>query len=309
MQSRMKNAFTLIELMVVIGIIAILAASLTVAFRGADESGRSAKCRANMRQLAQACYSCAMESDARKYPLAGSCQAYESNGGTSEVKGWLSWLSKGKFDRKGKASQFVQCSMPGVFSPRDDIQHAYTNGAIWKAIDGNSSVFLCPTMINDKKARGRDGATMGWCYVMSARFHFDWSYGSEATESVDGGLSISSLAKPDRTLMFGEICLEDLGGGGTGDRHGDCVLEYGDGNSTLTERIGFPHKTKQGYAGMVAFADGHVESYMKPSGGKSAEQDMTKWLCMSYDVTFESGAYRKIDDSVDDDDDDSDDDE
>ena len=74
----MKRAFSLVELIVVIGIIGVLAGVLFASFSGGTESARAAKCLSNMRNLAQAAISTA--TNGRKltwdtsyhYPLAGS---------------------------------------------------------------------------------------------------------------------------------------------------------------------------------------------------------------------------------------------
>ena len=65
--------FTLIEMIVVIGIIGILAGVLFASFGGATDSARAALCLSNMKGLAQAANACAMRNG--NFPLAGSREA------------------------------------------------------------------------------------------------------------------------------------------------------------------------------------------------------------------------------------------
>ena len=58
----MKKAFTIVELLVVIGIIALLMGVLIISFSGGMESARSAKCLSHLKHLATAVNSCAIVS-------------------------------------------------------------------------------------------------------------------------------------------------------------------------------------------------------------------------------------------------------
>ena len=53
----MKKGFTLVEMLVVIGIIGILVGVLVASFSGGTESARNAQCLTNMKNLAGACQS------------------------------------------------------------------------------------------------------------------------------------------------------------------------------------------------------------------------------------------------------------
>ena len=66
-----RRAFTLIELLIVIAIIAILAAILFPVFARARENGRRASCASNMKQIALAMIQYSQDADGRMFPAQG----------------------------------------------------------------------------------------------------------------------------------------------------------------------------------------------------------------------------------------------
>ena len=283
----MKKAFTIVELLVVVGIIGILTGALLVAFGGATESARAAKCQGNLRTLAQACYSAALKDDYRRYPHAGSTWYADLSSKQihyKQHKGWISWLCGNTF----KSAPTSKGSIPyaGCLASERDTTFAVTNGAIWQAVGANSSCYICPTLVRKDKLK-----RMAWSYAMNGAF----CYGSDKVEAPWSGKRIGSMARAEKTLLFAEICEEDLGGGGNGDYTADCVLEYGSPKGAETERIGFNHSYKKDSYAHVAFADGHVERLKRLPG--TDEKEFTKWLCLGYDITIEGGKKYKVDKS------------
>ena len=74
------KGFTLVELLIVIGIIAILAGVLLGNYSNITNRVKAAKCQTNLRNLAQAVGSYLVSSG--RYPFAGTAEYIRTTGGT-----------------------------------------------------------------------------------------------------------------------------------------------------------------------------------------------------------------------------------
>ena len=86
-RSPRPGAFTLIELMVVVVIIAILAAILMPYFRRARENARQSACKSNLRQIGQALLLYAQEADQKTPPAAELFRDRVWDGSAAGVEG------------------------------------------------------------------------------------------------------------------------------------------------------------------------------------------------------------------------------
>ena len=302
----MKKAFSLIELLVVIGILAILMGVLVSTMSGGSDSARAARCLANMKSLATACNTRAMAHN--WYPLAGSIEQRRLDTSTTssaqfkyyETPGWISWDSRGSY--QGKTTSHVASGswfISAYNEEEETRQYALTNGTLWKYLSGNTEVYVCPS--HRKILKHKNPL---WSYVMNQKFGYDYSYGSKA---IGAGIEYGSLARADRTLLFAELQflpndkLEVDTDASAGIKN-DCTLQY-----SKQEVIGCNHPNgKRGLCAHVVFADGHVEKLSVPATrngenwsiklGRGDLEDLTKWLCQGKDVSFNGSRYEKLQD-------------
>ena len=323
----MKRAFTLVELLVVIGIIGILAGVLLATFSSGTESARAAQCLTNMRSLAMAANARAVENE--YYPLAGSREVVDLDDSTGKTwyrsqAGWISWLCEGNYmdgnTGENRASAHRSNTQPTFYGNgnEDDMTFALTNGTVWMTSGRNRSLYVCPVHNLYRKNNGRKAPY--WSYVMNARFGWDTSKGSKAvgTAQTAGAVRYNSLTRADKTLMFAELPTvdpesgEDIGEDKDGTAS-DCVLQYKaiaantkskskgycsseDGSE---ESIGFVHKNgKRGRCAHVVFADGHTEKLIWKDGGIDPKT-LTAYLCRGWDVTFDAKSGWKLADGAD----------
>ena len=301
-----RKGFSLVELLVVIGIIAVLAGVLLATFGGSSESAASARCLANMKNLATACQTYGMEHG--HYPLAGSIEYYTLDASRgrrnadltyNEIPGWISWYSKGAYPAKSSAmgTSVAMCS-----TTEDEALYALTNGAIWKYVSGNRETYVCPA--HAKKMANPPH----WSYLMNA--YFGWNSTGKTKAQGNGYVYYGHLNNADKVLLFSEVPFTGLGssfpdGSGSGE-DSDSVLQFAtvkDGGSpgangkSGTEFIGFNHKSGKRYVGHVVFADGHAEKLTAPKEGLSDEElkNLTSWLCQGIDVSFNGKKYDRLD--------------
>ena len=300
----MKKAFTLVELLVVIGIIAMLAGVLLGTFAGGTESARAARCLTNMKNLATACQTVGMSTG--HYPTAGSFEKVgidESRGIANaqelywEHEGWLSWNSNGAYRSRPNSHVASSGWFTSAYVKDDKVrEYCYTNGAIWKAVSANRQAYICPCHV--KLMRKQNPA---WSYVMNAFFWWDDSHGSEAKGQTSHGVEYGLLDRADHRLLFAELPFLDKyvtvnDSSSPGDEN-DCVLQYKDCEGCRTpESIGFNHVSGKDLYAHVCYADGHVERLLWPRSGldEGKLRDLTKWLCEAVDVSFDGKRYEKM---------------
>lgn len=275
-----RRAFSLVEMIVVIGIIAVLTAVILGVTGRSGDSAQAAKCLANMKNLANACYSRTLDSELRTFPHARSAEKAEANtkDGIRDLKikyyerqGWISWDSRNKYP--SESSQKSSINQVSMYS--DDFEaytYALTNGALWQYVAAAAKTYVCPLHVK-KNALAR------WSYLMN---------------SYVGGRSIDHLSKPaERILLFAEVPFQGpaewMPDDGGSESDTDAVLES-DGKH---EHIGCNHKSGKYWMAHLVFADGHVEKMRAPSD-QSNLKELTKWLCHGISVGGSGSKYESL---------------
>ena len=272
----MKKAFTLVELLVVIGIIGILSGVLIASFSGSSESARAAKCLTNLKNLASASQ---LYGSASTWLPQSNSSNYLSEDGEHyyETPGWVSWLSSGMFPSQ---SEVWGTEISTYHESETDRIYSLTNGVLWKYLSGTSSAYVCPEHVDAVAPAFRPL----WSYVMNSGVS-GWKY--------------KGVTRADRRLLFAEMPFDGTVNGNyapstSKSKYNDCVLQYDEGDV-----IGFNHKAGKGEkCAHVVFVDGHVEKLRQPEGGLEEQQlrELTKWLCEGKDVSFDGKRYEELTD-------------
>jgi len=292
--------FSLLELMVVIGILGVLTAVLLGQFGGATESARATECLTHMRNLASAVQNYCMAQN--YYPCAGDVEYITSDMRYKHHKGFITRYSASgdPYSRKNGAASHQSLQTVSTYCEDDEASlYCVTNGAIWTYGARKLDEFICPShrrLVNSMNSV----AGPGWSYVMNPYFGYDYSSGSESTGGPDPEIKYGTCKRPDKRLLFAELQWEEDATeikpvfDKSPSTRMDGVLQYDRSDwSGTKEAIGYNHKVGTKYVAHVCFADGHTEKLAL--GGASSGQlvELTKWLCDSDDITFSGGQWRR----------------
>ena len=307
----LRTGFTMVEVIVVMGIIAILVAVMMPLLRGTGDSALTAQCKNNMRNIAQGVLTCAQANDYGHFPAAGY---YRSVDGVSlSQKKPVFYPHRPWINNKGDvhllSSKLTSVYLGDVASFADsdeEVRNVITNGAIWRAVGSAYEVYRCPVHARNFKKADKEGRLPGWSYMMNQEFGFNRgegvyaffgaSFGHSITVATDttGNRKKTASRSPDKVLLFAEVQgsdVEDKKNGislktvVSGNTETDAVLEY------TQEDMGFTHPLGKGkYGGNVAFADGHVDTIVMPVKGMN-RRDLTRYFCQGFDAPHDGRMY------------------
>lgn len=252
-----RCAFTLIEMLTVIVVIAMLAAALATGLKTAQRHAFAALCQARMRNLHQACMN--QLSDTGYYPFAGSYEWYYSVDQTfHEAKGWVAWIrSDGKDtkpwaadNKKSHAEEYRHVGWSG-----NEATRSIKEGTIFKYASRDTSSYFCKQFNGGKGSVRRSYAMNYW-------------FGSRRNQLTIGRRLIDFQAAGKEPSRMGYIIemprapKPTVNKGEPGNKDTRKLKAIADDSvwAWPDDEYGLHHRKAGRLHGHVLFVDGHMES-------------------------------------------------
>jgi prepilin-type N-terminal cleavage/methylation domain-containing protein len=272
-----RAAFTLVEMLVVIAIMAILALALFPAIRAARDHGDYARCQTRLRNLHQACLN--HLADHNSYPRAGSYELYSQRYKTySEARGWVAWIRKdGNDDLHPWADDNTESHADDYLHTRwsgQQAERAIRTGTLFKYTGEDLTTYLCPSFERKhRKLAGDARRSFAMNYWFGARRMANWdprylnSFNNKEASRMGLFIEIDKPSDPKSA----SAAVGEPGNEPASKRKvlpDDSAWDWDDG-----EAYGAAYHRKAGKKhGHVIFVDGHVESL--PEGVEIADNTL-----------------------------------
>jgi prepilin-type N-terminal cleavage/methylation domain-containing protein/prepilin-type processing-associated H-X9-DG protein len=262
-----RNAFTLLELLVVIVIIAILATVIAANFTQIRENGWSTHCKANLKNLYQATLNY-MADKGQYFPLAHPYEEMDlQTGKWVNYEAWVTWVM-GNANATPRSTLWADGASHapaagGVGWPTwygADGQISMRNGTLWDYVNRSAKNYLCPKF-GRSSVCGRTDAVRS--YAMNAQV----SWAQPLNMSLESSRTIlfaemQPQVSPWRNRYPGRggpvVCTTWAGNDQDGN---DGRLESTVVSATQSkETVGYLHRMAGEFRGHAVFCDGHVEA-------------------------------------------------